>query len=184
VNTRRRAIAVGLASAMALGLVLIGPVSTPAAAASPISASVPSASAAARANADARALRRDVATLLKQYIDGYGDRFSVAERKQLLGFRADADRQLAHVVLATSALSRVDAVRAPARTRRAAGANARASWRRAKAAADASFESARQIMEPKLSLFEQLSALRDYNTMMDRFDALGTRIDTATRATA
>jgi hypothetical protein len=38
------------------------------------------------------------------------------------------------------------------------------------------------VREPKLSLFEGLQALGDYDAMITRFDALGARLDTIVRS--
>jgi hypothetical protein len=132
-----------------------------------------------QASAEARSLRRDVASMLQGYLDDYGDRFTGDERQQLVAYRADADRQLAAVVVTTGRLSRALTTGASATERRIAAVAAASTWKRAKRVADASWTSARQIMEPRLSLFEKLGALRDYDAMMGRFDDLGDRITAA-----
>jgi len=183
---RRRArattiVVAALVAFLGAGLFPLSPSLSARAAAAPLTvASSPS--AAAKAHAEARALRRDVAALLQKYLDDYGSRFTDAERQQLLGYRDDADNHLARVVLTTGILERAIASNAPARTRKAAAVNAQTAYRRAKTQADSALASARQIMEPKLSMLERLSALTDYNTMLDRFDALGARIDAAAKA--
>jgi hypothetical protein len=117
--------------------------------------------------------------MLTRYLDDYGDRFTEAERQQLEGYRANADRQLAAVVVTTGRLSRATSNGAGASERRLAALAAKTAWRRAKAVADSTWTSARQIMEPRLSLFEKLGALRDYDAMMSRFADLGDRITAA-----
>jgi hypothetical protein len=117
--------------------------------------------------------------MLQDYIAGYGDRFTQAERKRLQTYRTDADRQLAAVVVATRRLEQATAAGSSLAVRRARAAAAQSAWRRAKSMADSSFASAREILEPKLSLIERLSAARDYSTMMGRFDDLGAQIDEA-----
>lgn len=123
-------------------------------------------------------LRRDVASLLQEYIDAYRARFTPAELTQLEGYRSDADRQLASVVVTTSRLRNAIAQGRSARQVEAARRAALASWTRARAASTASWDQARTIMEPKLSFVERLSALSDYNDMIGRFDALGEEIRT------
>lgn len=150
-----------------------------ASAASPAAASPTSARTATAPSDTAATLRTDVAAMLQDYLARYGDRFTSNERRQLLSYRADADRQLAAVVVATRRLEQATATGASLAVRRARGAAAQAAWRRARSMADSSFASARQILEPRLSLIERLGAARDYSTMMGRFDALGAQIDAA-----
>lgn len=123
-------------------------------------------------------LRRDVASLLQRYIDEYRPRFTPRELTQLEGYRSDADRQLASVVVTTSRLRTAIAQGRSARQVEAARRAALASWTRARAAANTSWDQARGIMEPKLSFLERLSALSDYNDMIGRFDRLGEEIRT------
>jgi len=123
-------------------------------------------------------LRRDVASLLQEYIDAYRTRFTPAELTQLEGYRSDADRQLASVVVTTSRLRNAVAQGRSTRQVEASRRAALASWTRARDAADTSWNQARTIMEPKLSFLERLSALSDYNDLVGRFDALGEEIRT------
>lgn len=127
-------------------------------------------------NAEARSLRKDVAALLQQYISDYQDRFSDAEVQKLLGYRSDADRKLATVVFTTSQLKSAATRSASPSQVKSAADKALASWSRARSTAESSWASARAIMEPRLSLFEKIGAANDYNSMMDRFDALGERL--------
>lgn len=133
---------------------------------------------AAAMRASAIDLRRDVASLLQEYIDTYRARFSATEITQLEGYRGDADRQLASVVVTTTRLRTAIAQGRSARQVETARRAALASWTRARTAADTSWSQARTIMEPKLSFLERLSALSDYNDMIGRFDALGEEIRT------
>lgn len=133
---------------------------------------------AATMRASAIDLRRDVASLLQEYIDAYRTRFTPAELTQLEGYRSDADRQLASVVVTTSRLRNAVAQGRSTRQVEASRRAALASWTRARDAADTSWNQARTIMEPKLSFLERLSALSDYNDLIGRFDALGEEIRT------
>jgi hypothetical protein len=45
-------------------------------------------------------------------------------------------------------------------------------------AAEDSFDSARSILEPHMSLIEKIAAMSDYTSLMARFEDLGERIDT------
>lgn len=134
------------------------------------------ASEAAEVSAEARALRREVAALLQRYIDDYRDRFTEDEIALLQSYRSGADRQLASVVVTTGRLRRSIAGDASVSQVRANASRALTSWSRAKRTAETSWESARQIMEPRLSLFERLGAAGDYSAMMARFDDLGDMI--------
>jgi hypothetical protein len=123
--------------------------------------------------AEARALRRDVAALLQGYVDDYRDRFTPDEVATLLSYRDTADRHLATVVATTG---RLRTAVATGSGERLAANRALTAWARARSAAERSWEAARSIMEPRLSLIEKVGALRDYDTMMDRFDRLGERL--------
>ena len=125
------------------------------------------------AQKQAIALRKDVKNLLTSYTNEYADRFTSTELAQLNGYRDDADRQLASVVVTTSRLARVASKKGPQRSLDRAQAAALKSWTRAKGAAQTSWEKARVITEPSLGLFERIKALNDYNAMMTRFDTLG-----------
>lgn len=132
---------------------------------------------ATSATREARLLRQETVAMLGRYLVDYGDRFTVSENDQLRAYRATADRQLATVVVTTRRLQAAVAARAPRSEILAAGRAAQRSHQRARAAAQASYEGARRIMEPKLSLFEGISAIRDYDAMLGRFDDLGDSID-------
>ena len=131
---------------------------------------------ATRAAREARFVRSETGALLTGFLTEFGERFSADETERLRGYRATADRQLAGVVVTTRRLqSAVSAGRRRAEIVAAAKA-AQRSHRRARAAADVTYEAARGILEPRLSLFEGLSAIRDYDAMLGRFDLLGERI--------
>jgi hypothetical protein len=132
--------------------------------------------------AEARLLRRDVAAALAEYESTFAAQLSPSDRQTLTSFSADADRRLAAVVRETAALeSAASASGASAQARVAtARAKSQAAWARAQQAAEVSFESARAILEPKMGLLERVRALRDYSTLMSRFEDLGERIDTFT----
>lgn len=134
------------------------------------------ASDALKASTDARSLRREVAALLQRYIDEYGDRFSETELQELRSYKANADRQLASVVVTTSRFQNLTAQGGSSAEVKSAVGRAMTAWTRAKGVAESSWEKARRIMEPKLSLFEKVGAANDYDQMMDAFDALGDRI--------
>jgi hypothetical protein len=126
---------------------------------------------------EARDLRRETAALLTGYLTQYGDRFTAAENDQLRAYQAEADRTLAGVVVTTKRLQTLATARAPRSQILSAGRAAQRAHQRARAAAQTSYEGARRIMEPRLSLFEGIGAIRDYDAMLDRFDELGDRID-------
>ena len=132
---------------------------------------------ATSATREARLLRQETVAMLGRYLADYGDRFTAAENDQLRAYRSTADRQLASVVVTTRRLQAAVAARAPRSEILAAGRAAQRSHERARAAAQASYEGARRIMEPRLSLFEGISAIRDYDAMLGRFDDLRDRID-------
>lgn len=135
-----------------------------------------SASDAQEASSQARALRREVAGLLQRYLDEYGGRFTAAELQQLEGYKANADRQLAAVVLAANRVTYLTSKKASTNQVASAVSRATATWKRARSTAESTWDDARRVMEPQLSLLEKVGAANDYNAMMDRFDALGERI--------
>ena len=122
-------------------------------------------------------MRRETAALLAGYLTDYGDRFTTAENDELRAYRAEADRTLAGVVVTTKRLQSLVADRAPRSQVLAAGRAAQRAHGRARTAAEASYDGARRIMEPRLSLFEGIAAIREYDAMLGRFDDLGDRID-------
>ncbi len=173
---------VALLAALLAGLVLAGPahasVGSTSSAGRDLLVVTDARKDAAAMRASAISLRRDVSSLLQQYIDQYGARVTPAELSRLEGYRSDADRQLAGVVVTTSRLRNAIAQGRSARQVESARRAALASWTRAREAADSSWDQARTIMEPQLSFLERLSALSDYNDMIGRFDALGEEIRT------
>jgi hypothetical protein len=173
--TRQRLVAAG-AAALLVFLVPIGP-STAVPAARHATASASALGEAKGISRDARALRLAVAEILGDYLTTYGDRFDGPETTQLSAYKAAADRQLALVVLAANRLRTVVADGGTPAAIRAATLAARTTQKRARATAETSFQRARVIVEPKLSLFEGLQALSDYQRMMDRFTALAERTD-------
>ncbi len=169
----------GLAAALIALAVLLVPVAPSAAfaASGPAIVTASPASDAATAAREARALRRAVNAMIRDYENTYGDRLTAAEQAQMDLHRAAADRHLASVVVTTRRLSQL-ASSSASRTRALAAARAAiAAHRRARAAAESSFESVRATLEPRLSLWEGLQALRDYDEMLGRFDDLGDRLN-------
>jgi hypothetical protein len=176
--TRQRLVAAA-AAALLVFLVPVGP----SAAANAVRHAVAATSTLTEAKAisrDARGLRLAVAELLGDYLTSYGDRFDDGETTTLTAYKSAADRQLALVVLSANRLRSVVADGGTPAAIRAATLAARATQKRARATAETSFQRARVIVEPKLSLFEGLQALSDYQRMMDRFTALGERTDAIT----
>lgn len=129
--------------------------------------------------ADAIRLRRDVAATLAEYEQAYGPDLSASDRSRLSGYVRTADLQLAAVVRDTTRLRSV-VRRSSSSTSQvsAAKARAQAAWAQAQGTSEASFASARRILEPRMSLFAKASALVDYTTLMTRFEDLGEQIDT------
>ena len=165
------------AVATVLLVALVGAPAVPAAASTPTAIATSISSDATSASREARGLRRETAALLTGYLTEFGDRFTEAENDQLRAYRAGADRQLAVVVVTTRRLQSAVSAGAPRSEVLAAGRAAQRAHQRARATAQASYEGARRIMEPRLSLFEGISAIRDYDAMLGRFDDLGERID-------
>lgn len=102
------------------------------------------------------------------YEESYGDRLQSSERKQLAALRVQAAEQLTLLV--------TDIRRAERTQKSSDWLRAQQTHSRAEAQAESGLERARGILEPKLSLLEQLTALSDYSTSMDQFQSLGLRV--------
>lgn len=125
---------------------------------------------------DAMNLRTQVKALLQDYMDQYGDRFNANELGQLKGLQASADKQMVGVIATVNTLRTTIVQRKSAAAKSKAKAAATTAWTNAKKNAETSWGTARGIMEPKLSLFEKIGPLNDYNSMMGKFDELGAAI--------
>ena len=123
---------------------------------------------AASLTQDARSLRTSVVQLTQDYEREYGPRVSAAERAELTSLSAQARRQMTALV---------GAIRKAERSNRAAD------WRAARsvhasalAAAETNFERAAALLQPRLSLGEQLRAYSDYTRTLREFQQLGDQI--------
>ena len=132
---------------------------------------------AASVYSEAAAIRKDVRNLTSQYIRDYGDRLSAAERAELKNAQKQADLRLSRLVSASKKYR--GAVRAgtkPYKVKRACK-NLENAWKQGKKQSEISTKSVRQILEPKLSFLEKLSALNELNEQTARYDDLGDRIN-------
>lgn len=132
---------------------------------------------AASIYSEAAAIRKDVRNLTSQYIRDYGDRLSAAERAELKNAQKQADLRLSRLVSASKKYR--GAVRAgtkPYKVKRACK-NLENAWKQGKKQSEISTKSVRQILEPKLSFLEKLSALNELNEQTARYDDLGDRIN-------
>jgi hypothetical protein len=177
-----RRLAAVAAVVLAVTLVTTAPPLSAATGGPSIAVTASAADDAARASREARVLRRETAALLAGYLTEYDDRFTPAENDELIGYRAAADRTLAGVVVTTKRLQSLLAAGATRSQVLTAGRAAQRAHARARAAAEASYDGARRIMEPRLSLFEGIAAIREYDAMLRRFDDLGDRIDSVVSA--
>lgn len=125
---------------------------------------------------DATNLRAQVKALLAGYLNQYKDRFNATELAQLTTLQTSADRQMVGVISAVNTLRTAIVQKKSPTVIAKAKTAATTAWSNAKKNAEASWTTARGIMEPKLSLFEKIGPLNDYNSMMNQFDALGTAI--------
>lgn len=179
-RSRRSALlaTVPLAVALSIGGTAPVAVATPA----PAWSSMSPASDAASATREARALRTSTAAMIQRYLDEYADRFTAAEATRLRAYKATADRNLSPVVVTTRRLAALIDSGAPRAEVLVAARAAQRAHARARVVAEDSYRQARAIVEPKLSLFEGLQALGDYDAMITRFDALGARLDAIVRS--
>lgn len=171
-----------LLAAPLLALATLG-LAVPAAGATPppaVSWLSPAADASA-ASREARDLRAATAAMIQRYLDDYGDRFTDGEAARLREYKATADRSLTPVVVTTRRLATLISREAPRRDVLVAARAAQRAHARARLVAEESYRQARAIVEPRLSLFEGLQALGDYDAMIARFDALGERLDSVVR---
>lgn len=126
---------------------------------------------------EAAALRRDVARAMSGYARTFRTSLTREEQRTLDGYIATANGRLDDVVQETSRLERATRGRSVAQAE-LAQARSQAAWARAQQAAEESFDSARAILEPHMSLIQKIEALSDYTALMQRFEDLGERIDT------
>lgn len=126
---------------------------------------------------EAAALKRDVARTMNGYARTFQRDLTRDERRILDSYVVTANRRLAEVVRETSRLERAARGRSVAQVEQAQ-TRSQSAWARAQLAAEESFDSARAILEPHMSLGDKIEALGDYTSLMGRFEDLGERIDT------
>ena len=126
---------------------------------------------------DAAALRHDVSRTMEAYARDFRGDLTRDEQRTLDGYVAQASRRMNDVVLETSRLERAARGRSVSAVEQAR-ARSQTAWARAQMAAEDSFDSARSILEPHMSLIEKIAAMSDYTSLMTRFEDLGERIDT------
>lgn len=123
---------------------------------------------------DAKNLRTQAAEAMDSYLLLYGDRFTPAESTTLEGLSRTADTELAKV---QRAVAKAEKTSAANKTKKAAALRAALrAHTQAKLKAETSFTSARNILQRRLSIFEALSALSDYEELMTAYDQLGTAL--------
>lgn len=137
---------------------------------------VPAMSAhASTLSSDAKALRTEAAQTMETYLDLYGDRLSTAERTTLTSLSNQADAELARVQRSVTRAERIPATK-PAKKATALRTALRV-HARAEASAEESLNSARTILEKRLTFLEALNALNDYSALMDSYRDLGTALE-------
>ena len=123
---------------------------------------------------ETRDLRTDVSQTIGSYVTKYGDRVTPTQKATLTSLARDADKELLKV---QRAVSRAENIPSSQRSKKLIAINAALrTHAAAESRAEASLASARSILEPKLSLFEALNALSDYERLMDSYDNLGTAL--------
>lgn len=186
----RRSTAARLVTLLACTAVALGSTAAAsgAAGASPIPTVARETAPAARVDTSARAeaaeiadeattLSRDIARTLDGYARGYRGRLTKQEQRVLDGYVTQANRRMDDVVRETARLQRA-ARGGSLAAAELARSRSQTAWARAQMAAEDSFDSARAILEPHMSLGEKIEALADYTSLMGRFEDLGERIDT------
>lgn len=119
---------------------------------------------------ETRELRTDVSQTIGTYVTTYGDRVSPQDKSQLLTLARQADKELRNV---QRAITKADNIPASQRSRKLIAINsAIRTHTAARTRAETAFSTARSILEPQLSIFESLSALSDYNRLMNSFNEL------------
>lgn len=177
---RRRLTSAPLALAVVATIGLSTPATVILAAAPAVAAPVDAATRAEVADIadEARSLRRDVSRTMQDYARTYRSELTASEKRLLDSFVTTADRRLGDVVRETGRLeSTVSRSRSLTQVEQAQS-RSQSAWARAQMAAEESFDSARGILEPHMSLGDKIEALADYTTLMRRFEDLGERIDT------
>lgn len=135
------------------GVFLFGPVAT---------------ASAATLTEDARSLRNSIVTLTTDYEQDFGDRVSPEERTELAAMGAQARQDIGALV---SALRKAERTKSSTDWRRA-----RALHTAALTSAQARFDRAASLLQPRLTLREQIQAYSDYTNTLREFERLGQRI--------
>ena len=133
-----------------------------------VSVATATSASAATVTDDARALRDSIVVLTQDYEKDFGGRVTAAERSELSAMGTQARKEM-------NAL--VGAIRKAERT------NAPADWQTARtvhtsalATAQVRFDRAAALLQPRLSLREQVQAYADYTRTLREFERLGQRI--------
>lgn len=124
---------------------------------------------------DAQNLRAQASQTMDTYLSRYGDRLTQAERTTLEGLSTTADSELAKVERAVARAERVSASRKAKKA--TALRTALRTHAAAKARAEKSLETAQTILQRRLSIFEALDALSDYESLMTSYNGLGTALE-------
>ncbi|MDO8731445.1 MAG: hypothetical protein Q7L55_02575 [Actinomycetota bacterium] len=140
----------------------------------PVAAS--SSSIAANLPAEVAAFRTSMITQLDSYFKEYGDRLSISERKEMNALQTQVDRELLALQAKTRLTARLEAKNAPVLRRKAAASAAARAFDSTYDRAMAGLEKFQPILQPKLSLFEALSAKSDLDGQLSKFDELGRHI--------
>ncbi len=180
-----RLIALLLGPAFALGCLASAPTATGATlppTLTPDSGPIARVNTSARAEAseiadEANVLQRDVARTMDGYARSFRGSLTKEEQRVLGEYVTQANRRMDDVVRETGRLERAARGGSLAATE-LARSRSQAAWARAQMASEESFDSARSILEPHMSLGDRIEALADYTFLMNRFEDLGERIDT------
>jgi len=121
--------------------------------------------------------RSDQNSLIDSYVRTYGSRFTSTERAEFTKAQRQANQSLLSLQRSLSKVDRLSKTGASKKKVNAATISAQRAYERALTSAEATQQSLEPILRNRLSLFESLSAYRDYSDSMARFTEIGTKIN-------
>ncbi len=121
--------------------------------------------------------RADQNSLIDSYVRTYGSRFTSTERAEITKAQRQANQSLLSLQRSLSKVDRLSKAGASKKKINAATITAQRAYERAQASAETTQKSLEPILRNRLSLFESLSAYRDYSDSMARFTEIGTKIN-------
>jgi hypothetical protein len=121
--------------------------------------------------------RADQNILIDSYLRKYGPRFTSTERAEITKAQRQANQSLLSLQRSLSKVDRLSRTGATKMKINAATITAQRAYEGAQTSAETTQQSLEPILRNRLSLFESLTAYRDYSDSMARFTEIGTKIN-------